>query len=141
MRIIEARPDDPICLFLSWLPRGVMVDALNAAKRGERFVRYRVSKFVPAIAIIWPRAKAEHFLEWSSTAILPGHPNRVASDDAVIAEWHRRNQMTIWVTMPSLVQHPDEVESLIGKRAMWGKDRTRTAFNYIGEGDPLGYQW
>lgn len=142
-RIAAAKPADPVCLFLAWLPRHVSAEALQASVRGERYLRFRVSQFVPVVAILWPLHKASEFLNWSRSGVrLPGYPNRVASDDAVVAEWHRRCQETIWVSCPSLVEHDDEQPSVKGKRyEVWGRDRSRVAANFIGDADPLALDW
>lgn len=140
-RIAKTKPDEPVVLFCSYLPNGARLAILAAAKNGQCYARFPVSKFVPVVGILWPRACIERFLSWAEHARLPGYPRPAASDDAVVGEWQRRNQETIWLSVPSLVQHPDRVESMIGKRAQWGEDRGRTALYFIGENDPLGYQW
>ena len=131
-RVAGAKPDEPVVLFLSWLPRAAAMAATAALKEREPFALFPVSKFVPVVGMLWPRTCVEHFLEWSSTATLPGHPNRVNSDDACVGEWQRRTQQTIWTAVPSLVQHPDRLDSTIGRQAHWGADRGRTALYFDG---------
>lgn len=138
--LVKARPDDCITLFHSYLPNQNKIPLLQALKYREPLVLSRYAKFWPVLAVIWPRPKAEQFLRWAESARLPGG-DRVASDDAVFGEWGRRHQERLWITVPSLVEHPDQVESLIGKRALWGRDKGRCALHYIGEGDPLSISW
>lgn len=139
-RIIEIVPDDCVTLFHSYLPNNNKVALLKALTYGPPLIRSKYAKFWPVLCVLWPRAKAEHFLLWSETAKLPGG-HRVASDDAVFGEWGRRHQETLWITVPSLIEHPDQVESLIGKRALWGRDKGRCALHFIGDCDPLEIDW
>ena len=140
-KIAEAHPTIPIALFLAWQPRPVAVASLRATLAGQPYIRMPVSKFCPVVAIMWPREAATRFLEWAFSAPLPGRPNP-ASDDAIVGEWIRRKQETVFVTCPSLVQHPDTVESVKGRQnAVWGADKGRIAANYIGEKDPLEIDW
>lgn len=142
-RIAEAKPDNPVCLFLSWLPNPIVRDARIAIKRNERYIVARAAKFCPVVAVLWPAAAIERFLSWAETAKLPGHPGNVRSDDAVLGEWIRRARETVWICLPSLVQHPDMVPSVKGRQnASWGKDRGRTALQWIGpDRDPLEFDW
>jgi len=142
-RIATAKNDGPVGLFLSRLPPRAANDALFAAKRKECYVRARTGeKFFPAVAVLWPVLIAESFLAWAQSGVrLPGYPNLIASDDAVIGEWIRRTQAVAWHTVPSLIEHPDRAASTIGRRAQWGKDKGRIAHIFIGTGDPLEYDW
>lgn len=131
----------PVSLFLAHDPRAVGRDLLMSAKERKPYFTYRVSKFVPAVAMLWPIEKAREFLEWTQSGVrLPGPslPDKtidVRSDDAVIGEWHRRTQQHILCTSPSLVEHDPSVESTIGKPL------GRKARLYIGAEDPLTYPW
>lgn len=139
-RIAMSNPDTPVTLFLAHDPRVVAGELLKTLKRGEHYFVYRVSKFVPAVALLWPIAKAREFLDWARSGVqLPGVPRAdrtidVRSDDAVIGEWHRRTQQRILCTAPSLVEHAPDVESTIGKPL------GRRAKLFI-DGDPLAYTW
>jgi hypothetical protein len=143
-RIAVAKPDDPVCLFLSWLPQIIKRDALQALKSGDRYIRARPAKFCPVVAVLWPVDAAERFIAWTESGVrLPGHPGDVRSDDAVLGEWIRRRQGNVWITLPSLVEHPDTVLSVKGRQnAMWGKDKGRVAMHWIGpDADPLELDW
>lgn len=141
--IANAKPDHPVSLFLSWLPPAVAKDAREAMIRRERYLRHRPAKFCSVVAVLWPVDAARRFLEWTSSGVkLPGHPGNVRSDDACLGDWIRRQQETVWVTLPSLVEHPDMVASVKGRQnALWGKDRGRCALNFIGDRDPLELDW
>ena len=130
-----AKPDHPVVLFLAWLPRHVTVNALKCDKAGTRYMVMPIAKFCPVVAVLWPQEAAKRFLDWSETAKLPGRPNP-ASDDAIMGEWIRNQQETVFVACPSIVEHPDRVESVIGRRQeVWGEDKGRTVANFIGDRD------
>lgn len=138
LEIAKANPTTPVVLFLGGLPKVTGNNALKALKRGQHYSPVWIRDFVPVVALLWPKEKAEAFMAWSKTHKLPGAVPR--SDDAVVGRWMIRERQRILVTIPSLVQHPDNVPSLIGRRAKWGKDRGRVALQFI-EGDPLEIDW
>lgn len=137
-KIAEAKPDTPVALFLGGLPKQTAANALRAAKRGEHYVPIYFRDFVPVVAVLWPKAKAVEFLEWSKTAKLPGQPNP-RSDDAVVGRWMLTTKQLVLATIPSLVQHPDESSIIHPKRAKSGLDKGRVALMF--EDDPSGIDW
>lgn len=140
-RIAEAKPNTPIILFLANLPRLTANDSLRAANKGLHYVRLRIREFCPCVGILWPRAKAEELMAWvAENPKVPGYP-RPRSDDAVLGRWSIITRQEILCTIPSLVEHPDTVPSLIGRRAAWGKDKGRVALQWIGDQDPLEIDW
>lgn len=139
VRIADANDDTPVVLFIASLPRKTATDALRAVKRHVHYVDLFIRDFCPVVGMLWPREKAAQLLEWTKTAKLPGG-TEPRSDDAVVGRWKLINKERIRVTVPSLVQHPDQVESLIGRRAHWGGDKGRVAQLFC-EGDPLEIDW
>ena len=139
-RIAQANPETPVCLFVGGLPRATARDLLQAGKQGKHYARVHITDFVPVVAMLWPVQKAAEFLEWALTAKLPGLPNP-RSDDAVVGGWARQTRETVLATFPSLVEHPDVVESLIGREHRAGQNKGRVALAWIGEGDPLQIPW
>lgn len=143
-RIAEAKPDEPVCLFLSWLPSPIKREAQEALIRNQRYIRARPAHFCPVVAVLWPVAAAKRFLDWADSGVrLPNSHGLVASDDAVLAEWIKRKRETVWIALPSLVEHPDTVPSVKGRQnAKWGRDRGRVALHWIGpDRDPLEFDW
>lgn len=137
-RVADANPMNPVVLFLGGLPRTTGAKALQALKRGSHYSPVWIRDFMPVVAVLWPKQKAEDFLAWSKVDKLPGaFP---ASDDAIAGRWMLRTRQEVFVTMPSLVQHPDIVPSVIGRRQQWGKDKGRVALLFC-EGDPLEIDW
>lgn len=79
-------------------------------------------------------------MEWTSANPHKlGHPSP-RSDDGVLGRWCALTKQTVRFTVPSLVQHPDRVKSVIGRKEHWGKDKGRVALLYY-EDDPLEYDW
>ena len=108
-------------------------------KSGQRYVDLTWRSFLPVVAVLWPRQKAEEFLAWADEhPQLPGQ-REPRSDDAMGGRWKMLTRQTVRATVPSLVEHPDMEPSLIGRRAMWGKDKGRVAM-FLAE-DALDYEW
>lgn len=139
-RIAEAVPDLPVCLFLPMV-QVTKRDALRAAQEGRCFVDIVPRGFLPVVAVLWPKEKAMHFLEWSKRAPelrrMNGQTVEHRSDDAMGYLWMRTQRQRAVATIPSLVQHPDDVPSTIAKR-----NTGRTAlFWHGGDWDPLTVDW
>jgi hypothetical protein len=139
-KVAEAIPDHPVCLYLGMLPpqKG---PALQAGKEGKCFVELVPRSFLPVVAVLWPKDKAEHFLHWSAThsSLVKGNGQRIQhrSDDAMGGQWMRTQRQRVFATIPSLVQHPDDVVSTIALRPAG-----RTAlFWHPPPWDPLTVDW
>jgi hypothetical protein len=139
--IARVEPDVPVCLFLGLLPMRTRAEALRAGKRGERFVTVHPGDFLPVVAVMWPVAKAAEFLSWGSD------PNRLRqrngkvfeerSDDAMGGRWMRQTRQRVVATIPSLIEHPDDVISTIAR-----SNSGRTALFWHGvEWDALSIEW
>jgi hypothetical protein len=140
--IAQSKPDDPVVLFISRLPAGAAYRVRRAMMAGDRYVALTGGdKFCPVVAMLWPVTAARRFLDWAAVSKLPGYPRPARSDDAVVGQWIRRTGAKVWVSVPSLVEHPDNVRSIWGQRASWGKDKGRIALHWIGEQDPLSLNW
>lgn len=140
-RVAEAHPDAIVCLFLGGLPRRTSRRAQEAAARDRSTCLLHPSDFLPVVATMWPRDAAAQFLQWARENPLKlGHPNP-RSDDAVAGRWMRFNRPKVICTVPSLVEHPDDMPSTIGKRASAGANKARVAAMWIGDRDPLEIDW
>jgi hypothetical protein len=141
-RIVAARPENPICLFL---PGGKVTYTsrffLQAQAAGQHYTELIFRDFFPAVGVIWPIPKVKVFLQWLETANCPGLRKPWTSDDAVLGEWQKQTKEKILVTIPCLVEHPDDTESIVGREARAGADRSRIAISYIGDTDPLSLDW
>lgn len=139
-RIAEMVPDLPICLFLPMVS-ATRRSAVEAAKRGETFVEILPRGFMPVVAVLWPKEKALHFLDWSARtpALVKGNGQRIEhrSDDAMGYLWMKTQRQRALATIPCLVQHPDDVPSTIARRP-----GGRTAlFWHEPPWDPLSVDW
>lgn len=122
---IKERPDDVISLWVGGLRNATTTAYLQAQIKGERWVQVgarRPMDIHHCVALVWPRAKAEAFLLWTETNMLPGDGRDQQSDDAIVGAWSRRTKNYFWATIPCLVEHDDDVESTIG-RPRGGRDR------------------
>lgn len=139
-QVVAARPENPICLFMHG-GRILRTEpfAMRARAARKRFVPLYFRDLCPVVAMVWPKEHAEHLLEWSKTAKLPGMPRPVMSDDAVVGLWAREARVQVLITLPSLVQHPDDVPSTIGKTHMHGKNKGRVAWWF--DANAIEYDW
>jgi hypothetical protein len=97
---------------------------LRASLAGETWVQLGLGGWVPVVALAWPVEKALQFLNYLERGLL-GRPSR--ADDDVVTRYCKKARVNVWATVPSLVEHPDDVPSLIGRRAAAGKNRARVA--------------
>lgn len=139
LRIAEIT-DVPVCLFLPMVSV-TRKPAMLAAKQGRCFVEVVPRGFLPVVAVLWPKDKATSFLKWSERApqLQRRNGQRIEhrSDDAMGYLWMRSQQERALATIPSLVQHPDDVPSTIAKRP-----GGRTAlFWHEPPWDPISVDW
>ena len=129
MAAIAEHPDDLTALFVpgAGIHRKVMV---RAHQQGQPFAKL-AHTWVPTVALVWPRHHAESFLSWL-TANRYDPWNRHRGDDGPVGKWAQRHRVPVWGTVPSLVQHPDDTASLIGRRHSHGQNRSRVAAVYVG---------
>lgn len=139
--IAAANPEVPVCLFSGGLPRRTAMRIREALMTKAAYVDLAGGEFMPVVAVLWPVQIAEAFLTWAAEnpRRLPRAPAR--SDDAIAGRWLRFTHQRVRVTVPSLVQHPDDSASTIGKPARFGADKGRVAVHWIGDGDPLLINW
>ena len=116
-RIVRARPDNVVCLFLPGSARNKQRAFLDALGHHSPFCVLSPREFLPVVACIWPVEKASDLLEWAQTARLPGYPRIPRSDDAIAGTWQRQRRETVLVTVPSIVQHPDVKRMLLTMKA------------------------
>ncbi len=139
-RVVEARPENVVSLFVGGLPGPSRTDFYRAIQEGRRFSPVNSTRICHVVALVWPRALAENFLAWSDENKVPG-PVPPKSDDAAVCWWSLRTGNQILATVPCLVEHPD-LESVVNpRRAKAGRDKGRTAIHFAGENDPLSYCW
>lgn len=139
--IATAHPTVPVCVFLGKLPMRTRRSALEAGARGEHYVTIHHGDFLPVVAILWPVDKAVEFHAWGTSPARMRQGNGRTfverSDDAMGGRWMRSTRQTILATIPSLIEHPDDVPSTISKRPA-----NRTALFWHGpDWDAMSVSW
>lgn len=123
---VAEHADTIVCLFVPGLVNAGSREIAHAAARGERFAQLRTAgRIVPAVATVWPTLLAADFLRF-----LENTARHECSDDGMAGAFVRSRRLDVWATVPSLVQHPDIVPSLIGRKASAGGNRGRVAALY-----------
>lgn len=119
---IAEHPDALIAFFVPGSTAGGRNRMIRAARQGERWTALGYGGFIPVVATSWPVELIAPFLEWVDAKRIVH-----AADDGLVGRWARRAHPPIMATVPSLVEHPDTVESLIGKKAAGGANKARVA--------------
>lgn len=139
--IAAANPTTPVLLFNSKQPKRTH-NAASLRYGKSRYVDVHLQDLVHVVAILWPVDKAREFLEWvyASPGRLRG--KEFQSDDATVTRWMELTRQRIRCTIPSIVEHPDDVESIANShRPKAGADSGRVAGYWIGDADPLELDW
>ena len=100
---------------------------LEACWAGERWAELSPATWPPAVCLVWPRALAEQLLAWQ-----PPERLHLASDDGNLEVWARQFGIRILACVPSLVEHADDVPSLMGTAHMGGNNPGRVAACWLG---------
>lgn len=125
--IAKAQPETPVCLFLGRLPRDASAKAERAQKTNVRYIELSRRSFLPVVAVLWPRHKLVEFHEWAlKNPYLFGRVD-TRSDDAMAGRWKLVTRQRVLCAVPSIVEHPDDSPSTVGRTQQWGKARARSA--------------
>jgi hypothetical protein len=139
-QVAERFPETPVCLFLGAAPASTAGQARKAMMRNIRYIPLMSTTFVPLVCVLWPRAKAQEFLEWTESGV-----KRITrADDGNAARWMKTTGQTVMVSVPSLVEHNDFVPSVKGgasrpRQHKPGKERWRQAVLLAEDG--TAYKW
>jgi hypothetical protein len=134
---VDALPDAVLVLFLASSPRALADLARLARSLRADYARLPPSRlipptmFLPAVAVTWPMDAVADVLDWQEK--YAGVTRR--SDDHMLGRWAADEHRTtpIAVTVPSLVQHPDDVYSLVGNGSgARGRNPARSALFFAG---------
>lgn len=130
---IEERPDVVISLWVGALRMRTTKDFHLAQRAKERWSPIYFRDIHHCVGLVWPRELAQSFLEWTDVSRLPGDCRRVQSDDAIIGAWARRTKRRFWATVPCLVEHIDDPETVPSTIARAQGDRGRRAIAFAGD--------
>lgn len=120
--LVAECPSAILVLFLSKQARWTGPAMLQASRDGKRFVCLNDRElFVPAVAICWPVDAARAVAKWADGRRW-GHRAKRA-DDAILRDATKGLGLDVCVTVPSLVEHPGDVISLMDPRGREGRSR------------------
>lgn len=118
---IREKPDSLIAFFVPGT--GQQRQAMNrAAALGHRWTELPRADWAPTVALSWPRELAFDFLDWSEEAF-----PFCEGDDGPVGAYVRKRKLTVWATVPSIVEHPNTEPSLFGKPSRGAANRGRVA--------------
>jgi len=132
---VGEKPDDVLSLFVGGLPGKTRNNFYEAIAGGARWSQVYFREIHHVVALCWPIPLVHELLKWYETAKIPG-PKPPVSDDAVIGAWikstyaDRRVRKTVWATVPCLVEHPDDLPSVVQRPDRIG-DKGRRAIAFI----------
>jgi hypothetical protein len=121
---VAARPGRMLSFFVGGNPAEASRAVYQACDRGESWAELSNMNWCPVIALAWPAAFVAPFLAFVDAQ---DWPDAFRSDDEIVGRWLRHSGKLALASVPSLVEHPDVVPSLIGLRARGGEDPGRVA--------------
>jgi hypothetical protein len=130
-RAVADKPENVLSLFVGGLRNRTRRDFHLALKNRQRWMPVYFRDIHHVVCTVWPVALAVSFLEWTEKAKIPG-ARPIRSDDMVVGFWARTTRNHVWATVPCLVEHPDDVPSLIRRNT---GDSGRKAVMFVGDGD------
>lgn len=128
-----ARPGRLISFYHSTTPTGNMRALRGAIDTCTPFFELQSGTWGPTVALGWPRELAHEFLAYVDGKKHMRH-DRI-TDDPLVGEWalQGRPKPGMLATAPSLVEHPDDVYTIVGS-ARGGKGTPeRRAACFIGD--------
>lgn len=134
---LEQREDRPIAFWVGGLPADACKAMRDARREARRWVDLSPWSWFPCVAAAWPTDMVTRLLAWLETS--RAQPTR--ADDAVTARFLQSERIWPLATVPSLVEHPDVVPSVIGRKAWGGRDRGRVACVPAGDTDVSAIVW
>jgi len=121
---VQARPDRVLVFHVSGNPYDHRWAVLNACSQDWAWAVLGTDRWCSAVATCWPTTLVHPFLRWVDEQ--PWPPSFTA-DDEIIGRYLRHIAHKPLASVPSLVEHPDRVPSLLGKKERGGRDPGRVA--------------
>lgn len=124
---VTARPDVLLALFVPGFP--FMARRVERQRLlGEAFADLPPAAFTPVVAMSYPRAHVEALLAYSDASRWPRATRMGTADDAIVAGYVRANRLSVVATVPSLVEHRDEIPSIAKPSHRQGRHRRAAWF-------------
>lgn len=105
--------------YCNWNTRASSIMRIAAARGCGSFEGPR-GEYAPALAMVMPRAHVTAFLEYGRRSVHAQCP-----DDIALSEYAQAAGVSVWYTVPNLVEHEDGGRSLVGNEY---KGRLRAAY-------------
>lgn len=138
-RAIKARPDRIICFHVSGAPASAARRIYQASDQGNSWAELDRNDWCPVVATCWPQFEIGPLLRFVD---FKNYPDNFYGDDYRVGGFIRETKRSVLATVPSLVEHPDLVPSLIGTKNQAGLNPQRVACCYLPEGcDPNEIDW
>ena len=98
----------------------------QALAQGKRLLRIHPRNWVPAMALGWTPELAALALQWDADVGQKRFRDSYSADDARLFYFARWAEVELWATIPSLVDHPDDVPAVKEGSSGKGKRQYRT---------------
>ena len=115
------RPDDLVAFFHGPQPLEIKPQLWGTYQAALPFWQVPKGRWIPTVALLWPVAAANDFLHWAEE--IKHVPPDWNGDDNLVGEWAGKMRVRCSVTVPSLVEHPDDTYSLCKVQEMRGRRR------------------
>ncbi len=131
-RAVAAQKDNPLAFFVPAKPPAYTNAIYRAQEAGSAWAELPMGTWAPVVALAWPQALAEHLLGWIERTRFPP---AWRADDEIIGRFVYEVGVPILASVPSLVEHPDTVNSVMNnhRRVGDGRDPGRRAYFFIGD--------
>ncbi len=105
---VAEKPESILCLFAPGA--GPVARGFGIARRaGSRWMQWRISAYLPLVAVVYPADLARQIPAFADAKRF--HVGR--ADDAVVGAFVRAHKLQAWATVPCLVEHRDELVSVM----------------------------
>jgi hypothetical protein len=127
---VAARPDRLLIFFVGGRPEPHARAVLDACARDEAWAELDNDRWCPVVCACWPVGMIYELLAFVDEQ---AWADRFCADDEIIGRFLHRKRLRPLASVPSLVEHPDIVPSLKGRRRVYGgADPGRVAACWIG---------
>ncbi len=109
-----------------------------ACARGSQWAELDNQRWCPVVCLAWPVELIQPCLDFVAAQ---NWPEEFTADDEIVGRYCQAAGHLPLATVPSLVDHPDDVPSLLGNKAQYGQDTGRIVACWIGDCDPASIDW